>query len=159
MAKTRAARAKGGARWPRLVCTALVLLLVQLAFSAGAPAGAVVSGPRPSPLLSVTLSASSKVVVVGETVTFTAAIHGSAVLDNLQMHFGDGTPASASGGHPSCAAGTSLHVQMIVTYQHAYRKPGSYHVLFMVRTTGTPPSCAVRTTRRTATIVVHARSH
>jgi hypothetical protein len=104
--------------------------------------------------LVVTLTPARVTTVVGKTVVLKASIHGPALLNSVAMLYGDGTPATAAIGHPSCAAGTSMHVQTVVTYRHSYRRAGTYRAVLTVDTTKHAPPCAVTTTIRKAIIVV-----
>lgn len=150
--------------WPeprlQLRLVAVLVAIVVAASLAGAFSTTAASAnsrhlqARARSALSVTLAASARRVTVGRSVTFVASVDGPAVLRSIHLRFGDGTPASQTDGEPSCAAGTSLHVQMSVRYHHAYRRPGTFRVVLTVRTSAHDTGCSQTTTVREATIVV-----
>jgi hypothetical protein len=149
-------------RWSRVGRLAGVALLCASAALTLTPASSLATrigiveprSPDNVDKLVVTLTPARVTTVVGKPVVLNASIHGPALLNSVAMLYGDGTPATAAIGHPSCAAGTSMHVQMEVTYRHTYRRAGTYRAVLTVDTTKHAPPCAVTTTVKKAIIVV-----
>lgn len=107
-----------------------------------------------SPSLTFTLSPTKKMVMIAEPVVFIASIHGTGILRGICFDFGDHSPVDLANGSPSCSAGTSLHVEMTVTYRHTYLHPGTHRAILAFRTASKLPHCIITTKTPSTTITV-----